>query len=124
MDVEVEVAVLWARGSLFAVRTSGPSAGPTALFQVEWFGGTLGPQCIQDNVGGGATFTVGTNPTLPLFPLFFPGGWTGADIGGRANVHASRRKMVVSAKLVCRDGATLPTSNLVAMTDLPVIDVR
>ena len=95
------------------------------LFQVQWFGGSSGPVCIQDNVGAGRTFTVATNPTLPLFPVFFQGiAWIGADINGQADVHASQHKMAVSAKLVCRDGASLGTSHLVAMTDLPVFDVR
>ena len=96
----------------------------TALVQVQWIGSSAGPQRHQDEIAPGGNLGFGTNPTLPFFPLFFPGSWGGADILGKANVHSSRKGIPVAAKLVCRAGPNLAMDGLVAIEALPAIDLR
>ena len=79
--------------------------------------------CLQDVINPGDTLGFATGFTFPIKSLFFVN-WAGQDVLGQANVHSSQQ-VHVAAKLVCRDAPPFSgPSNLVAVTDLPVIDVR
>lgn len=82
-------------------------------------------KCIQEEVAAGESFGFGTNPMLPLWSLGFVG-WDGAAKVGAATVLSQQRQLHVAAFLVCRDGPLSDTtpSKVLAMTALPVIDLR
>jgi hypothetical protein len=97
----------------------------TALVQVD-FQATGNNRCIQDQIAAGDSLAFATAPMTPIQNAFFPGlGWSmPGSLVGRANVHADQRDVFVSVHLVCRSAPISRPGSVVAMTSLPVIDVR